>query len=225
MDGYLLINKPAGISSFGVVSQVRRLISQATGKKTKVGHTGTLDPAATGLLILVIGSYCKRADEFSRLDKTYWAEITLGAVSTTGDSEGEIVLKNSRKPGRDEITTALNKFIGVINQVPPAFSAIKVDGNRAYKLARKGQEVILQPRAVTIFDIRNIIYSYPQLSFTVRVSSGTYIRSLAVDIGEELGTGAYLSALERTQIADFKLKDAVLLDGLELKDIKTNLKS
>lgn len=197
MDGYRLVDKPVGISSFGVVAQVRRRLSQSAGRKVKVGHTGTLDPMATGLLILVIGSYTKRAGEFSKLDKVYEAELTLGATSTTGDREGEISPKSSQRPAKDEIMKVLSRFTGEIKQVPPAYSAVKVAGQRAYKLARAGKQVQIEPRAVQIYSINNVKYSYPQLSFSVHVSSGTYIRSLAEDIGRDLGTGAYLSALRR----------------------------
>lgn len=225
MDGYLLIDKPVGISSFGVVARVRGLISRELVKKIKVGHTGTLDPAASGLMILVIGSYCKKAGEFSKLDKTYDAELTLGAVSATADREGELTTKSTRCPTEKEILDCLNKFIGEIDQTPPAFSAIKINGKRAYKLAREGQEVILQPRKTTIYEITDINYDYPKLNFTVRVSSGTYIRSLAVDIGESLATGAYLSSLCRIKIASFDIKSAIKLDEVEFAGIKSHLKT
>lgn len=224
IDGILLIDKPAGISSFGVVARVRRIISQEQGKKVKVGHTGTLDPAATGLMILVIGKYCKRASEFSKLDKTYEAELTLGAISTTADSEGEITKKSNYIPGREEVLEALHNFIGEIEQVPPAFSAVKINGQRAYKLAREGRQVDLKPRKVQIFDINDISYNYPKFSFVVRVSSGTYVRSLAIDVGEKLGTGSYLSALRRVEVGDYTLGKALTLDNLSYSDIINNVK-
>jgi tRNA pseudouridine55 synthase len=224
MDGFLLVDKPAGISSFGVVAKVRWLIKDATGQKVKVGHTGTLDPAASGLMILVVGSYCKRAAEFSKLDKTYKVETTLGATSSTGDIEGEITPKSTHQPGLSEVSNALNKFIGEIQQTPPIYSAIKVNGQRAYKLARAGKEVKIEPRQVTINSIVNIEYNYPKLSFTTTVSSGTYIRSLAEDIGAYLGTGAYMSALKRTRVAGYDLKDAVIFDRLTYNAVVANLK-
>src|SRR5665213_2317209 len=135
MDGILLVDKPAGISSFGVVARVRGNIKAETGQKIKSGHTGTLDPAATGLMILVLGKYTKRAAEFSKLDKTYKAELALGKTSTTGDSEGEIIKKSDERPSLEQIQVVLKKFLGEIEQVPPAFSAIKVDGRRAYDLS------------------------------------------------------------------------------------------
>src|SRR5690242_8724517 len=141
MDGIILIDKPTGMSSFGVVARVRRILSQAAGKKVKVGHTGTLDPFASGLMIVVVGTYCKRASEFSKLDKTYRAVIELGKTSSTGDPEGEITVVSSDKPTDGDIAAALQAFTGVITQTPPSYSAIKIDGVRAYKLAREGKEV------------------------------------------------------------------------------------
>jgi len=223
MDGFLLVDKPAGISSFGVVARVRRVLSEQAGHKVKVGHTGTLDPAATGLMILVIGKYCKRAAEFSKLDKTYEVELTLGATSTTGDVEGKLTQKSTRQPDLEEVETALSKFVGQISQTPPAYSAIKVNGQRAYKLARAGKEVKLEPRPVTIHSIENIEYKYPKLTFTTSVSSGTYIRSLAEDIGTELGTSAYMSALKRTKVDSYDLEEALTLDKISYSDIINHL--
>lgn len=223
MDGFLLINKPAGISSFGVVARVRKILTEAQKEpRVKVGHTGTLDPAAKGLMILVIGAYCKRASEFSKQDKTYEVEMTLGAISTTGDVEGDIVQKSAQRPDETEVRMILSKFVGSIYQTPPIYSAIKVNGQRAYKLARAGKEVKIAPRAVTIHSIGKIEYNYPKLSFVTEVSSGTYIRSLVEDVGAELGTGAYMSALKRTKIANYKLEDAIELDNLNAKIIAAN---
>lgn len=223
MDGYLLIDKPAGISSFGVVAQVRRILGEASGRKVKVGHTGTLDPAATGLMILVTGKYCKRAGEFSKLDKTYEVEMTLGATSSTGDTEGEITKKSTQRPDETEVSLALSKFVGNIYQTPPVYSSIKVGGQRAYKLARAGKEVILEPRQVNINSINGVKYEYPKLRFTTEVSSGTYIRSLVEDIGQVLGTGAYMSALKRTKIANHNLSDALELENLRAEVIQVRL--
>ncbi len=224
MDGFILIDKPAGMSSFGVVARVRRLISQELGHKVKVGHTGTLDPAASGLMIIVVGKYCKKAALFSKLDKTYEAELTLGAVSSTGDSEGEITTQSGKRPSKEEVKRILNGFHGEIMQTPPAYSAIKVDGQRAYKLARAGKEVALEPRKIVIQSIENVDYEYPRLRLVTTVSSGTYIRSLAEDIGLHLGVGAYLSKLKRTSINGFLLSDAAGLDGLTINVIQAGLK-
>ena len=223
MDGYLLIDKPEGISSFGVVAQIRRIASEAVGKRLKVGHTGTLDPMATGLLILVLGKYTKRAAEFSKLDKIYEAELTLGSVSTTADKEGELTQKSTRIPSPSQIKSVTNTFIGEIMQTPPAFSAIKVGGQRAYKLARAGKEVKIEPRKVHIYSLENVKYDYPKLKFTVHVSSGTYIRSLAEDIGENLATGAYLSNLHRTKVGEFNIRHATKIDEITVVNFEKNL--
>lgn len=213
MDGILLVDKPSGWTSHDVVAKIRSLLKQQIGQKIKVGHTGTLDPFATGLLVLVVGSYTKRAQEFSKLDKTYEAELTLGSTSSTGDIEGEITPKSTRQPSEAEVKAVLNKFVGEITQTPPAFSAIKVDGQRAYKLARAGKEVKIEPRKVKIYSIKNVRYEYPKMSFETEVSSGTYIRSLAEDVGQALGSGAYLSALRRTKVGHFIINDALKLDN------------
>lgn len=207
-DGILLVDKPKGWTSHDVVAKVRGVLKKQAGQKIKIGHTGTLDPRATGLLVLLTGGYCKKAQEFSKLDKTYEAEIKLGYTSTTGDSEGELKRVSSRKPDIKEVEEAITSFIGKGRQVPPAYSAIKVDGERAYKLAREGKKVEIEPRNITIYGIDRISYEYPYISFVVSVSSGTYIRSLAEDIGKKLGTDAYLTELKRTEVGKFKLEDA-----------------
>lgn len=208
-DGLLLIDKPKGWTSHDVVAKVRNILRKEANKKIKVGHTGTLDPLATGLMILVVGSYCKRASEFSKLDKAYEATIKLGQTSSTGDAEGEKENISNKQPTRKEIENTLAGFIGEIEQIPPIYSAIKVDGKRAYKLAREGKRVELEPRKVKIYSIELTDYLYPQLKLTVKVSSGTYIRSLAKDIGEELSTGAYLTDLYRTVVGDFSIQQAI----------------
>jgi tRNA pseudouridine55 synthase len=214
MNGYLLIDKPAGWTSHDVVAKVRNILKKEAGHKVKVGHTGTLDPFATGLLVLMVGNYTKKAAEFSKLDKTYEAEITLGSVSSTGDIEGEITKKSDDKPSLDDIYRALEQFTGEIEQTPHRFSALKIDGQRAYKLAREGKEVILEPRKITIYSIKNVEYNYPKLKLITEVSSGTYIRSLAEDIGEKLGTGAYLTFLRRIKVGALELKDAAAIESL-----------
>lgn len=207
-DSVLLIDKPAGITSFGVVARVRRRLSQELGKKAKVGHTGTLDPFATGLMIIVTGKECRNAGDYSKLDKVYEATIRLGQTSSTGDPEGEITNTSDLKPTQDELEVALKPFIGEIKQRPPIYSAIKINGQRAYKLARKGETVEMPERTVTIFSLELLHYAYPDVKIRVHVSSGTYIRTLAEDIGKVLGTGAYCSELRRTKIADWSVDDA-----------------
>ena len=221
MDGLLLIDKPSGWTSFDVVAKVRSLLKQTGVTKPKVGHTGTLDPLATGLLVLVVGSYTKRAGEFSKLDKTYEVTMKLGQTSTTGDEEGEKSTVNSKQSTVDEIKAVFKEFEGEIMQKPPQFSAIKVGGQRAYKLARKGQKVELEPRKVTIHSLKLTDFSYPEAKFTAEVSSGTYIRSLVEDIGAQLGTGAYMSALRRTKVGPFKIENAQQIEKLDTSRLLT----
>jgi len=211
-DSVLLIDKPSGMTSFGVVARVRRKLSQQLGKKAKVGHTGTLDPFATGLMIIVTGKECRNAGTYSKLDKVYEATIHLGQTSTTGDPEGELTDVSDTRPALDEVTQALGQFVGEIQQTPPIYSAIKINGQRAYKLARKGEVVEMPIRTVTIFSLELVDYTYPDLKIRVHVSSGTYIRTLAEDLGKVLGTGAYCKELRRTKIADFSIDDSVTLD-------------
>ena len=209
-DQIILVDKPAGISSFGVVAKIRRELKDEFGHKVKVGHTGTLDPFATGLLILLSGKMTKKSNEFLKLDKIYEAEMKLGFVSTTGDPEGEVTEYSSQKikPTKAEIESCINSFIGEIDQTVPKFSAVKINGERAYKLARSGADFETPTRKVIIFRIEILDYSYPTLKIRCHVSSGTYIRTLAEDIGKKLGTGAYLTALRRTKIGDFRIEDA-----------------
>ena len=208
----ILIDKPADMSSFGVVARVRRKLRDEQGKKVKVGHTGTLDPFATGLLIILAGKATKKSDEFLKKDKEYEATVYLGKTSTTGDIEGEITDVSSIIPTQAEVEEACKKFVGEIKQTVPVFSAVKINGERAYKLARKGKEVEMPTRTITIYALDILSYNYPELKIRTHVSSGTYIRTLGEDIGKALGTGAYLTALRRTKIADYDVKDALKLD-------------
>ena len=235
-DRVILVDKPAGMSSFGVVAKVRGALKAELGHKVKVGHTGTLDPFATGLLILLSGKMTKRSSEFLKLDKWYEATMKLGYTSSTGDIEGEIQLYSNegdpepgkargsagrpwRRAGRtrpelNTIESVLQDFIGRIEQTPPKYSAIKVNGQRAYKLARKGAEFEMPSREVEIYAIEILHYEWPELTIRCHVSSGTYIRTLAEDIGVRLGTGAYLTALRRTRVGKYDIKNAVGLDEL-----------
>lgn len=208
-NGILLLDKPENMTSFGVVARVRRILSQQAGKKVKVGHTGTLDPFATGLMILVTGTECKNAGTYTKLDKVYEATICLGATSTTGDPEGEIIpLESAKEVSKEQIAAALKQFTGDIKQTPPIFSAIKINGQRAYDLARKGEQIDMPERTVTVYSLDLIDYAWPYLKIRTHVSSGTYIRSLAVDIGAALGAGAYCTQLRRTRIADWDVAQA-----------------
>jgi tRNA pseudouridine55 synthase len=222
VDETLYIDKPADMTSFGVVARVRRVLTDEVRRslgpdeprraKVKVGHTGTLDPFATGLMILLIGKGTKRSDEFLKLDKVYEATIRLGQVSSTGDSEGEVTDVSSREPTSSEIQAALEQFTGEIQQIPPMYSAIKIGGQRAYKLARMGETVEMPTRTVHIYSLELVDYSYPELRIRTHVSSGTYIRTLAEDIGRTLEVGAYCTALRRTRIGTIDISEAQPLD-------------
>lgn len=228
MQGILLVDKPKTWTSFDVVNFVRKFVAEAEGKKpknTKVGHCGTLDPLATGLLIVVVGKeYTRRAGEFSKLDKTYEVTMKLGEISSTGDEEGDKTAVSDTIPAQKAVQEALQRFTGRIMQVPPQFSAMKINGQRAYKLARKGEAVELEARPVTIHSNEFKSYSYPYIQFTSHVSSGTYIRSLVADIGNELGTGAYMSDLRRTTIDSFDVAEAVAIEGITTDIIQENLR-
>ncbi len=224
MDGILLVDKPKGWTSFDVVAKVRGIIRQQTGvKKPKVGHTGTLDPLATGLLVLVVGRYTKRVPELSKADKTYEVTMKLGEVSSTGDDEGEKTTVSDTQPVKNDVRRVMRRFIGDIEQVPPAYSAIKINGQRAYKLARAGKAVKIEPRRVKIYDIADIDYAYPFVKFTTTVSSGTYIRTLVEDIGQQLETGAYMSDLRRTKVGEFVLEGAQSIEELEAGALRLQL--
>lgn len=224
IEGILLVDKPAGVSSFGVVAKVRGCVRAGLGvKKVKVGHTGTLDPAATGLLVLAIGAYTKRVPELIKHDKTYEVTMCLGKVSTTGDKEGELTTVSDSEPTQPQIEEVLRLFTGDLMQTPPAFSAIKINGQRAYNLARKGQDVVIQPRPVTVYANTLTSYNYPFVHFISRVGSGTYIRSLVEDIGAALKSGAYMSDLRRIKVGDFDITDAVVMNELDFESIKNGL--
>ncbi len=224
MNGIVLIDKPAGWTSFDVVAKIRGMVKQVTGlKKPKVGHAGTLDPLATGLLVILVGSYCKRASEFSKSDKIYEVTMKLGVTSTTGDEEGDKKVVSERVPDAEEIQNVLKKFTGEIMQTPHAYSAIKVHGQRAYKLAREGKEVIIEPRKVTIYSTSDVNYAYPEVKFVAKVSPGTYIRSLVEDIGNELTVGAYMTALRRTQIGSFGIEQSTSINNINAEHINDKL--
>jgi len=213
-DGVILVDKPAGMTSFGVVARIRRVLSKQLGKKAKVGHTGTLDPFATGLMIIVTGKECRNAGNYSKMDKVYETKIILGKTSTTGDIEGEITEVSDKIPSEAEILAVLEKFKGEITQIPPMFSAIKIAGRRAYSLAREGKTVAMPERKVTIYELKLLDYAYPYLTLRAHVSSGTYIRTLAEDIGQALSTGAYCVELRRTKIADWDVAQAITLNAM-----------
>lgn len=225
----MLVDKPEGWTSFDVVNYVRRIVATKEAKKpknVKVGHCGTLDPFATGLLIILVGKdYTRRASDYSKQDKDYEITACLGKTSTTGDPEGKISKVNSVEPSASEIELALNDFRGSILQTPPIYSAIKVDGQRAYKLARTGKEFKLEPRQVSISRLEVAKYDYPKLELEASVSSGTYVRSLVEDIGKQLNSGAYTKKLRRTKIGDFSVIDAAGPDSVSQETIEQLLRS
>lgn len=213
MNKVLLIDKPTDWTSFDVVAKIRNAARAATGnKKIKVGHAGTLDPFATGLLIVLIGNETKNQDNFMKQDKEYEATLKLGFTSTTGDPEGEIQEFSNVVPNIENITETISKFLGEITQTPPIYSAIKIDGKRAYEYARCGQEVEIKSRKVRINKINLISYNYPELKIKIDCSSGTYVRTLAEDIGKFLETGAYLTELRRTKIGQYNANKALTIN-------------
>jgi len=209
--GLLNINKPAGMTSRRVVDIVHRQVRPA-----KAGHAGTLDPLATGVLVVCVGSATRLIEYVQRQPKTYRGEFLLGRESDTEDIEGEIVeLKDPPVPTLEELTAAAANLTGEILQQPPQYSALKVDGRRAYDLARKGKKADLKPRPVHIHRLDIIEYEYPRLMLDVQCGSGTYIRSLGRDLAEMVGTAAIMSALVRTAIGQFKIEDAVSPEALD----------
>lgn len=208
--GLILVDKPVGPTSHRVVHRVR----QGTGIR-KVGHAGTLDPRASGLLVLCLGAATRLSEYLSSSSKCYEAVIRFGATTRTYDGDGEVVRRSMEIPMRGQVDAELKSFTGEIQQIPPPFSAVKVAGQRAYDLARSGKAVDLGPRSVTIYALRVRDYQPPDLALEIECSAGTYIRSLAHDLGEHLGCGAYLGALRRTKAGPFSLDQAVTFDRLE----------
>ena len=204
----LLIDKPLEWTSFDVVRKIRNLI-----KIKKVGHAGTLDPLATGLLIVCTGKFTKKINEYMSQEKEYTGTITLGAVTPTYDLESKPEnFKPYHSITKDQITEATKKFTGEILQTPPIHSAIKQNGKPVYLMARKGIDVVLEPRKITIKEFEITSIEIPVVSFKVVCTTGTYIRSLANDFGAELGCGGYLSKLRRTRIGNFNVEDAISID-------------
>lgn len=213
MPGFLLIDKPTTWTSFDVVAYLRGVT-----KTKKIGHAGTLDPFATGLLIVGVGREAtKRIDEFKGMEKEYIATIELGKTSTTFDTEGEITKHDTcnMTPEEKSVRDVLHTFVGNIEQIPPMYSAKKVNGKKLYELARKGIEVERKPHHVKIFEIELLKYTYPNLQIKVTCGTGTYIRTLADDIGKKLETGAYCTELRRTKIGEYSVEHAVGPKDLE----------
>jgi tRNA pseudouridine55 synthase len=230
--GFLLVDKPAGPTSHDIVDMARR----ALGTR-KIGHAGTLDPFASGLLILAVGRATKELSKSVGLDKEYLAKLKFGATSDTMDRTGKIVpaqklpetsapgtsVSSTKVPGTVELEAVLATFRGEIDQVPPMYSAKKVGGKKLYELAREGKEIERKPVRVTIHELELLSYEWPFASIRVRVSSGTYVRALADDIGKALGCGAYLEELRRTKIGPHDVKDAVKLENIALTFLRASL--
>src|SRR2546422_3912323 len=209
MDGVLLLDKPVGVSSNRALQEVKKLF----GAK-KAGHAGTLDPLASGLLLVLFGEATKFAGPLLDADKEYFATLKLGERTSTGDAEGRLLEKKAAEVWNREVLAGLDRFRGEIEQLPPMHSALKRDGVPLYKLARRGETVERSLRQVEIFELVKLRFETPRLEIRVRCSKGTYIRTLAEDIGNALGTGAHLTALRRTGCGPFRVADAVTLEAL-----------
>lgn len=210
----LLFDKPLEWSSFDLVQKVRNIARKQVGKKLKVGHAGTLDPLATGLMILCTGKCTKTIDTLQAQEKEYIAEMHLGATTPSYDLETEI---DATFPweniSRETVENVLPQFMGEIMQIPPIFSAMNVNGKRAYEYARKGKEIELKARPITIYALEILDFSLPKVTLKIRCSKGTYIRSLVHDIGKALDNGAHLTALRRTKSGDFDVKNAYTIEA------------
>lgn len=212
MNGLLIINKPKGYTSHDVVNVLRKKLNTK-----KVGHTGTLDPIATGVLPILIGAATKISKYLIEHEKTYVSTIELGKKTDTGDSEGNIIQEdtNMKNISKEEIEKVLISFIGKQNQIPPMYSAIKIDGKKLYEYAREGKTVDVKPREIEILDINLIEFNNNQIKFNVRCSKGTYIRTLCEDIAKKLGTIGYMKELQRTSVNQFKIENSISMDDLD----------
>ncbi|VVU95466.1 TruB family pseudouridylate synthase (N terminal domain) [seawater metagenome] len=219
-NGFLNINKPLNITSMDVIRYLRKVT-----KIKKIGHAGTLDPLASGVLLVAIGKYTKKINEFMGMVKKYETTIDLRSFSTTDDAEGEKTEVNiQKKPNLEEIEkTIKNNFIGDITQIPPIYSALKIKGKKAYELAREGKNVEMKPRQVKIDAIKILNYEWPYLTLDITCSKGTYIRSLGRDIGKELNTGGYLTMLKRTAIGNYTIQESVELSKINSGNWKNYL--
>lgn len=219
MFGFLNINKPQGGTSRDAVNVVQRLV-----RPSKVGHAGTLDPLATGVLVIGLGPATRLVQYVQRMPKTYVADFRLGFESDTEDILGDVSpVANSPVITREAIDSVLPNFVGKILQRPPIYSALKINGKRAYQLAREGKSVELSPRPIIIHQLRMISFEYPDFQLEIECGSGTYVRSLGRDIASELGTGAIMTQLVRTAIGNFKVSEGISLDDLNLETISGNL--
>jgi tRNA pseudouridine55 synthase len=211
INGIIVLDKPSGVSSAAAVERVKRLLP----RRTKIGHAGTLDPFATGVLVLLLGSATRRCEALMNEAKSYEATVKLGATTATDDPDSpEILTPRAEPPNAELLEAAIASFRGSILQRPPAYSALKVAGRRAYELARSGRAVTLEARPVTIHRLEMSRYDWPLLDLVIECGRGTYVRSIARDLGERLATGGYLTSLRRTRVGPYRLDDAVALEGL-----------
>jgi tRNA pseudouridine55 synthase len=220
VEGVINLDKPAGITSARAVDAAKRLLPRGT----KIGHAGTLDPFATGVLLLLVGRATKGCERLMDAPKQYEATVKLGATTATDDPESpEVPVAPAAPPTPGAVAAALARFVGTILQRPPAFSAMKVDGRRAYDLARRGATVELEPRPVRVYGIELLDYAYPLLRLRIDCGRGTYVRSIARDLGEALGTGGYLTQLRRTRVGAFAVESAVTLERLKADGVAPHL--
>ena len=219
MNGFLIVDKPGGMTSRAVVNRIQRQLP----RRTKIGHTGTLDPLATGVLVLCIGTATKLADRVQALGKSYETCIRLEATSDTDDADGAVTeMTSTIAPTIETIRSALQSFEGTIMQTPPAFSAIKIGGQRSYDLARRGQAKELTARPVTVYRIKMIRFEWPFLDLTIDCGKGTYIRSIARDLGQMLGMGGLVQTLRRTRVGPFAAEQGIGIEA-DLDTIRANL--
>jgi tRNA pseudouridine55 synthase len=219
--GVINLDKPAGLSSARCVDRVKRLLPRGT----KIGHAGTLDPFATGVLLLLVGKATKRCEMLMGQRKGYEATVKLGARTATDDPEApEEVVEGATPPSEAQVREAAARLVGSIQQTPPAFSAMKVGGQRAYKLARQGEQVEMQPRTVQVYAIDVVDYAWPLLRIRVECGRGTYVRAIARDLGDAVGVGGYLTQLRRTFIGDFRAHEAVSLEQLTAEGVEAHLR-
>lgn len=220
MDGLILINKQKGFTSHDVVNVIRKKLNTK-----KVGHTGTLDPNATGVLPILIGKGTKISKYLMEHDKTYIATLKLGEKTDTGDSEGQVIEEKSipKDLRKEDINDVLQSFLGKQKQLPPMYSAIKINGKKLYEYAREGKEVKIEPRNIEIYKIELLEYQNNKIKFEVECSKGTYIRTLCEDISQKLGTAGYMEELQRTKVNTFKIEDSILLDDITLENAEKNI--
>ena len=210
MEGIIVVNKPKGITSFDVIRKLKKIL-----KTKKIGHTGTLDPLATGIMLVCVGRATKLASDLEAKDKIYIADFDIGYATDTYDIEGKKIAENIIEVSKENLEQSIKKFIGNIKQIPPMYSAIKIDGNKLYHLARKGIEIERPERNVTIEYINLLDFKDNKVKIETKVSKGCYIRSLVYDIGEDLGTYATMTALQRKQVGDYSLENSYSLEQIE----------